>query len=138
MKNTLTLSIALFFTVLFSLFLFTSCQSVPKNVPDDISEAELVQKAQECFDVGNYKGAVYYYELLVERYSDDPRNVIIGKYEIAHIYISRNKWNEAEKLLNEVLAYYNPENIDETSIALSPAYKKLAQNDINRIIEHNK
>lgn len=128
-------------TILASLFavaLLVSCQSIPENVPDDITEAEIIQNAQECFDLGNNKGAIFYYELLINRYGEDIRNIIVAKYEIAHIYIKSEKWDEAEVLIDEALAFYddNPETDDGTTVLLPPEYKKLLDHDKARVLEN--
>ena len=66
MKRFLLLTVGLFS------IMFFSCSSVPKQIPENITSQELIQRGQECFEAGNYPGALEYYNTAVSRYSDWP------------------------------------------------------------------
>ena len=71
MKQTTKVSaIALSIIILTTVFL-TSCQTVPKDIPFDLSEEELVQLAQNSYDNGNSKAAMSpaNYKKKLDRYS---------------------------------------------------------------------
>ncbi len=114
--------------VLCSAVLFVSCQSV-KNVPDDITPQELLRDAQNAYDHGSARKALAYYDLLAERFGADAETYVIARYEAAHIYIKKHKWEKAEPILQEVIEIYR--NMPAGS--LSGSYQKMAESDLAKI-----
>ena len=109
-----------------AILLFTSCQSVPTDVPENLTKADLIQLAQDSYDGGNTAASKYYYELIIERFPDDPSAYIIAKFEIAHLYVKDKDYKSAQPLLEEIVSFYeNPE-----IAATLPEYLKLAKIDL--------
>ena len=120
------------FTFLLGLFLIcaiTSCQSVPTDIPADLTETELFKLAQEAYDEGYTKAAAVYYETIIERYGSNLSTFVSAKFELAHLLVKEKKYKEAEPVLEEILGLYT----DEYSSELPPEYKKLAEIDLAKI-----
>lgn len=112
--------------LLAALLLITSCQSVPKNVSEDLTKEELIQHAQDSYEDGNRKAAEYYYNLVIERFPDDINSCIEAKFEIAHIFVKEGDYNKARPILEEIIASF-----DDPAVASSiPEYLKLAKLDL--------
>lgn len=113
--------------------LCVSCMTVPKEseIPEDSTAADLTQKAQEAFDVGNYRAADFYYRLILKRFSTDESACVAADYEIAHIYIKRKKWRDAYTILETILSKYE----GQMGMYLPPNYYKLAKIDYARAAE---
>ena len=125
MKNTiLTLLLGLFLV-----FALTSCQSVPSDIPADLTEAELFKLAQDAYDEGSTKAAAVYYETIIERYGSNLSTFVSAKFELAHLLVKEKKYKEAEPILEEILGLYT----DEYTSELPPEYKKLAEIDLAKI-----
>ncbi len=109
--------------------LAVSCTSVPTEIPEDLTAREIVQYAQTAYDEGNTKIAEKYYQALLDRYGDDMNYYIEAKFEIAHLYIKKKKWDKAEPILKEILTIY------ENSLPgqYTPSFKKLAELDYAKI-----
>lgn len=124
MKKTFITSII----VLFVLLAFFGCQSVPKDIPLDATEAELTKLAQTAYDNGNTKAAMVYYETIIERFGANIESLIIAKFELAHLLVKEKKYDEAKPILEEIIGFYS----DEYN-TLPPEYKKLAEIDLAKI-----
>ena len=121
-------------TILASTLIFSSCSSTPKEVPEDLTVQELIQDAQNAYENGKDKEAIYYYNLIIEKYGNDSNAYVIAKYEIAHIYIKKHKYQLAEPILEEIITIYK-----NTSAGILPgAYYKLALSDYKKIPENKK
>ena len=70
--------------------LFTSCQSV-KDIPQDLSAPQLLQRGQSYSDNADYKNAEACYLATIDRYGDDTATYIEAKYELAHLYLKIRK-----------------------------------------------
>lgn len=118
--------------VLIGLSLF-SCMSIPKEseIPEDMTAADLTQRAQEAFDANNYRAAHVYYGIILKRFSDDESACIAAEYEIAHLYIKKRKWKDAYNLLEKVLTRYE----GASGMHLPADYYKLAKIDYARAAE---
>ena len=90
----------------FSAVLFFSCAGGPVNIPQDISPAEIIQRAQEASDKNRFKTAQQYYETLLERYPDDINMVCTAEYEIAFIHYKQKNYSQAREELNTLLERY--------------------------------
>ncbi|MDR2730859.1 MAG: tetratricopeptide repeat protein [Treponema sp.] len=119
----------IFFTLGFIL-IAASCVS-SGSIPDDLSPAELEQRAQEASDRNRYDLALEYYEAMLDRNSNNIDIVITAKYEIAFIHYKQKKYQQAHEELNEVLEYYK----DPDEELLPQQFKRLAQIVLNSISE---
>ena len=73
--------------LMFLLALFFSCASIPKEekIPLDTEVIDLIQKAQEAFEINNYRGAKKWYQIILNRFGDSTAIRVEAEYEIAHI-----------------------------------------------------
>ena len=110
---------------------FSSCATARsgKEPPMDASAKEIIQMAQNAFNVENFRLAENYYNVLLQRYGNDTTTYIIGKYEIAHIAMRKKDYKTAVPLLNEILDLY----VDTPAGELPASYRVLAQNERKRI-----
>lgn len=118
------------FTILLS-FCLIGCASVPTDIPQDLSAAELTQKAQTAFDNGNLKAAKVYYQTILDRFSDDTSAVCGAEFELAHLEIKNKNWSEAKTRLTTLINKYK----EDTNSNLPREYLILAQNDLKKIPE---
>ena len=122
--------------ILFALLmacLFSSCATTV-IIGEDLSPAELIQRAQEASDRNRYNVARQYYEALYERNQTNLDLIITAEYEIAFIYYKQKKYQIAREKLADVLEYYNTP--DEELLPLH--FKRLAQIVLQNIDEKEK
>ena len=124
-KISLILSI---FVLVAAAFTFTSCQSV-KDIPDDLTAPQLLQRGQSYADNADYKNAEACYLATIDRYGDNTDTYIEAKYELAHLYIKKRNYEKARPVLEEILELYDYATVG----TLPAAYKKLAQMDLEKI-----
>jgi outer membrane protein assembly factor BamD (BamD/ComL family) len=88
-----------------------SCATGPTEIPEDLTPAELIQRAQEASDRNRYEVSLQYYETLIERFPFDIDNIIAAEYEIAFIHYKQKKYDIAKAEFTDLLDRYN--NPDE-------------------------
>ncbi|MDR1836998.1 MAG: hypothetical protein LBQ89_05000, partial [Treponema sp.] len=88
------------------LLLFCACASVAE-ISEELSPAEIIQRAQEASDRNRYGTALQFYQALLERNRGNIDLVITAEYEIAFIHYKQKKYQQAREGLNGVLEYYN-------------------------------
>jgi outer membrane protein assembly factor BamD (BamD/ComL family) len=103
-------------------FLFSACVSTI-NISEDLSPAELIQRANEAMDRNRYKTASQYYQALHDRNLSNTDLIITAEYHIAFIHYKQGKYEQARTELNAVLAYYNTPDEE----LLPQHYKRLSQ-----------
>ncbi|HBB14431.1 MAG TPA: hypothetical protein DCZ76_09160 [Treponema sp.] len=111
--------------------LFTACQTSNPEVPANLTAREIIQKAQNAYNAGREKQALYYYDTLIARYGMNTVTYIEGKYEIAHIYVKAKKWDKAIPVLKEI------KNLYASSLPGSypGEYLKMVENDLAKVPE---
>jgi len=111
-----------------------SCASVPKEekVPKDMEVIDMIQKAQEAFEIKNYRGAKKWYEIILHRFGDSASVRVEAEYEIAHILTKKRKWKDAYLLLKTLIARYETKD----GMRLPPEFYKLAKMDYEKVIKH--
>ena len=98
--------------ILFTAFLSISCATKLPPIPEGISSAEIIQKAQERSDLYDWKGAQYYYKALLEKFPDDRNLVVSAMYELAFIEYKQGHYDSARAGLTAVLEKYaSPEGV---------------------------
>ena len=112
--------------------LFTSCQTV-KDIPEDLTAPQLLQRGQAYADASDYKNAEACYLATIDRYGDDTNTYIEAEYELAHLYMKMKKYDKARAVLEEILEIYDY----ATPGSLPAAYKKLAQIDMEKLPNHS-
>jgi outer membrane protein assembly factor BamD (BamD/ComL family) len=109
-------------------FLFSACLTTV-NISENLSPAELIQRAQEATDKNRYNIALQYYEALYDRNPGNIDLIITAEYEIAFIHYKQKKYNQAHNELTSILKYYD--SPDEE--LLPQHFKRLAQIVIQKI-----
>jgi len=102
--------------------LFSACASTV-NIGEDLSPAELIQRANEAMDRNRYKIAIKYYEALRDRNQSNIDLTITAEYHIAFIHYKQGKLEQAREELNAVLEYYNSPDAE----LLPQHFKRLSQ-----------
>ena len=125
-KNRTKIAAAILFTAL--ALTLIGCNST-KNIPDDLSAPQLLQRGQASIDASDYKTAEKYYLKTIEQYGDDTNTYIEAKYELAHLYIKTKRYDKAYDNLTEILELYDY----AVAGTLPAAYKKLAQIEMDKI-----
>ncbi|MCL2608331.1 MAG: hypothetical protein FWD94_00280 [Treponema sp.] len=88
--------------------LFTvACGTGNLTIPEGLSPAELIQKAQEASDRNRHGEALQYYRALLERNGDVPELVVNAEYEIAFIHYKRRNFAEARAEMRALLERYD-------------------------------
>ena len=89
-------------------------------IADDLSPAELIQRAQEATDRNRYNTAMQYYQALYDRNQNNIDLVITAEYEIALIYYKQKDYQLSREKFNSLLKYY-----DNSDAELLPQHFKI-------------
>ena len=104
------------------IFLFSSCATTV-TIDEEMSPAEMIQRAHEAMDRNNYNIAIQYYQTLAERNPNNIDLIITSKYHLAFIHYKQKKYELAREGMNDVISYYdNPD-----AVFLPQHFKRLAQ-----------
>ena len=82
------------------------CETVPTEVDESISSAELFRLAQDAYNLSLYDTALFYYDLIIERFRADRFISLSAQYEIAFIHFRRGRVELARTMLEDLLAEY--------------------------------
>ena len=104
------------------ILLFSSCVTTV-FVDEEMSPAEMIQRAHEAMDRNNYAVAIQYYEALGLRFSHDIDLVITSKYHIAFINYKQKYYTQARVGMLDVISYYNAPD----AVFYPQHFKRLAQ-----------
>ena len=118
-----------FFAIAIFATLFVSCSSVPKEIPEDLTAQELIQKGQTEFENGRYKASLAYYNAVTERFADKPDVFLEASYEIGHLYMKQKKYDKAETVFQEILGIY----ANAQPGLLPGSYRKLSELEMEKI-----
>jgi outer membrane protein assembly factor BamD (BamD/ComL family) len=116
--------------VISALFI-SACVSATAVIPNDISPAELIQRAQEASDKNRYNLALQYYQAVLERNSANIDMVCAAEYEIAFIHYKQKKYTEATEEFQALLKRYNTPDEE----LLPQQFKRLSNIVLERIEE---
>jgi outer membrane protein assembly factor BamD (BamD/ComL family) len=95
---------------LLPLLLLVSCQTVPEQIPEDLSQAELIQLAQEASEAENWAASRAYYQAIVERFSQDREALAVARYEIGFVEYKSGNFDAAEQQFATLLGMYDFES----------------------------
>ena len=112
----------------------SACASSNVNIPEDLSPAEIIQRAQEASDRNRYKVALQYYEALHERNRTNIDLICTAEYEIAFIHYKQKKYVQAREEFNALLDRYNTPDAE----LLPPQFMLLSRKVLERIDEREK
>jgi hypothetical protein len=124
----------LLFVTLFTIALALSCATGPVAIPEDLTAAELIQRAQEASDRNRYKVSLQYYETIIDRFPYDTDSTCAAEYEIAFIHYKQKKYDIAKVEFADLLERYN--GVDEE--LLPPQFKILTLKILANITEIEK
>ncbi len=130
MKKSRYVLTAIVCVLLFALLI--SCQTVPTEVAYDVTEAELLQMAQSAIDNSNPDAARFYFETMIARFGMNHASLVVAEFELAHLDVKEGNFKDAQPVLERIISYYEDPQL---SMLLPPAYKKLAQIDLAKIVE---
>jgi outer membrane protein assembly factor BamD (BamD/ComL family) len=119
-----------FLLALTMVLLFSACQTTV-TISENMSPAEIIQRAHEAMDRNRYNIALQYYHALYDRNRTNADLVITAEYHIAHIHYKEGRFDQARQGMNGVLEYYNSPD----AILLPQHFKVLAQIVLNNIDE---
>ena len=85
--------------------LFAACQTTV-TISEDMSPAQIIQRAHEAMDRNRYNIAIQYYQALYDRNRTNIDLVITAEYHIAHIHYRQGRLEQAREGMVGVLAYY--------------------------------
>jgi len=117
--------------VLLTAFLAVSCATRPATIPENLTPAELIQRAQEASDRYRYSVALQFYEALLERFPFDIDSVIAAEYEIAFIHFKQRRYNVARTGFINLLERYNTPD----AVLLPPQFRILSERILQNIDE---
>ena len=117
--------------VILAAILAVSCATRIVSIPEDLSPAEHIQRAQEASDRYRYNVALQYYEALIERFPFDIDHIIAAEYEIAFIHYKQKKYDIARVEFNDLLRRYNAPDAE----LLPPQFRILSLRILENIEE---
>ena len=91
---------------LISLALLSSCQTAAPEIPENLSQAEFFQLAQEAAAEERWAIALYYYESYLERFPDDVNGIVAAEYEIAFLNYRMGNNDRAVELFQALIERY--------------------------------
>ncbi len=118
------------YVAMIPVLLLLACRTVPTDIPEDLTQPELIQLAQQAADQENWAAALAYYQAIVERYPEDRTAIAIARYEMAFIEYRRGDLAAAETRFEELVAMYDD---DSSSLPAWPLV--LSQRIVGRIEE---
>lgn len=109
-----------------------SCKTVPSEIPNDLTAAQLIQRGQDELANARYKSADAYYIAAIDRYGSDLKCYVEARYELAHSFYKQKRYEEAKIMFNEIISIFDS---PDAAYRLQPKYKKLAQIQLEQIAE---
>jgi len=111
--------------------LAASCATKPIVIPDELTAAEMIQRAQEASDRNRYNISLQYYQTIIDRFPTDTDSICAAEYEIAFIHYKQKKYDIAKAEFTELLDKYNTPDEE----LLPPQFKVLSQLIMKKITE---
>jgi len=103
--------------------LMVSCATRQAVIPENLTPAELIQRAREASDRYRYSVALQHYETLIERFPFDIDNVIAAEYEMAFIHFRQRRYDLARIGFTNLLQRYNAPDAE----LLPPQFRVLSE-----------
>lgn len=92
---------------LLPILLLAACQTAPEEIPDDLSQAELIQLAQESSEMENWAAARAYYQAIIDRFQGDRASVAVARYELGFVEYQRGDFDAARAEFDTLLGMYD-------------------------------
>lgn len=119
----------LFFCAVFLLALSGCKTSEIKEIPEDLSAAQILQLGQDEESAYRYKNAETYFKTVIERFGANPAVYVEARYELGNCYMKEKAYEKAAVCFNEIIEIYNSAPYG----SLPTAYQKLANLGLERI-----
>ena len=87
--------------------LLAGCQTVPKEAPPGMTQAEFFQKAQEAADQNEWNTSLFFYRTFEKRFPNDKANIAASDYEISFIYYKLQEYKVAKAGFQRLLTKYS-------------------------------
>ncbi len=97
--------------LLLTVFIISSCTTTALVIDENLGSAELFQKAQKASNDKQYDTAIKYYEVFINKHSDDTQRLVEAEYEIAFINFKQGNLSKAKELFTALLDRYSGEGI---------------------------
>ena len=110
------------------IFSSVSCEST-EEIPKDLSAGQLLQKGQNAYSSSNYVDAERYYLETINRFGNNIEVFVEARYELGHLYMKTKEYQKAYENFNQILQLFQTDK----AASIPVAYKKLAQNGIDKI-----
>ncbi|MCQ2611557.1 MAG: tetratricopeptide repeat protein [Treponema sp.] len=123
--------ITVLLTLTMTALLFGACQSVPKNIPADLTPSQLLQRGQDAFAEGNYAGAKAYFNTVIQRYGTDAKVYVEARYELGHTYLKQKDYKKAKVIFLEIIETFD--NNPQAVYIIPAKYKKLSEIQLEEI-----
>ena len=91
----------------------TACVSGPREIPPDLTKAELFQRAQEAVDAGEWQDAERHYRAFIDRFPLDRSGIAEARYELAFIEYKQDRFAVARRMFSELLVEYEADGAGE-------------------------
>jgi len=118
----------------FTALCLAACATSVLNIPEELTPAELIQRAQEASDRNRYNHALQYYTALLERNSTNIDLICTAEYEISFIHYKQKKYSQAKEGFQLLLERYDAPGGD----LLPPQFKRLSTIVLEQIKEKEK
>ena len=105
--------------------LFAGSCSTTINIPEGLSPAEMIQRAQEARDRNRYGAAMQYYQALHERNITNINLVCEAEYEISFIQYKQKKYDQAKEGFNALMERYDTPNREALPLQFEILAKKI-------------
>ena len=109
-----------------------ACETVPEEIPADISKQVFFKEAQEYIDALNWEGALFYLNEFKRRFPDDNANILVADYQLALMSYKQGQYNLALEGFEAILETYE----NDVSGTLHEWVRVLSQKLIDRITEN--
>jgi len=116
--------------ILVTILFISGCATTDQKINTDIPPLKFFQLAQDAYDSRDYDLALEYYKTFIKEYPDEKAKIMEARYEIAFIHYKNNRYQQAEKLFQEIIDTYS----EETSSAY-PEWPKILSEKLLKKIE---
>lgn len=109
----------------------------PVYISDEVlhtySSKQLLETAAQRYVNGDYAGAKYYYNKIIEFYPEDPEYVSWANYEIGYIFYVEHKYQQANEYFDKTIQI---ETVSHAPQILAANMKKLIVEEHERHARH--
>lgn len=93
--------------LLLGVLALAACKTAPDEIPEDLTQPELIQLAQESADDENWAAALAYYQAVIDRFPEDKEATVVAQYEMSLIHYRDGNLAAAEAGFEQLLGQYD-------------------------------